>query len=117
MSARLIGFLSLCCFFVAISTAHAASWVGKWVTAKGAEVECGDTECKITKGKEEGEGKAGGAVILKDLNGKDGKGTAKMHMPKRDKWGGVTVEAGDKELKLKIGKEDRSKEIVWKKAQ
>jgi hypothetical protein len=58
-----------------------------------------------------------GAVILKDLNGKDGKGTAKMHMPRKDKWVDVTVEAGDKELKLKIGKEDRGKEIVWKRAE
>ena len=116
MSARLIGFFSLCCFFVAISTAHAASWVGKWVTAKGAEVECSDTECKVTKGKEGGEGKAAGAVILKDLNGKDGKGTAKMHMPKRDKWLDVNIEATDKELKITGGK-GGDKEIAWKRAQ
>lgn len=116
MPVGMIGLISVLCFVFLVSTAGAASWAGKWVTAKGAEVECGDTECKVTKGKEGGEGKAVGAVILKDLNGKDGKGTAKMHMPKRDKWLDVNIEATDKELKITGGK-GGDKEIAWKRAQ
>lgn len=51
--------------------AYAASLSGKWVTSNGAEIECSETDCKITKGKEiKGEGNPTGETIIKDFNGR-----------------------------------------------
>ncbi|GAB1721825.1 MAG: hypothetical protein GDA65_07520 [Nitrospira sp. CR1.1] len=102
---------------VDVNTSHAASLSGKWITSNGAEVECSETECKITKGKEvKGRGNTTGETIIKDFDGKEGKGTAKLQMIAKRKWVDATVEVGEDTLTLKMGKGKKGKEIAWKRA-
>lgn len=112
MSKMVTVLFSITCFFLATTAVEAASLSGKWTTPKGAVVQCSSTECTIMKGREEGEGMGVGAVILKDFSVKDGKGTAQMRV-RRDRWIEVSVEAGDKNMTIKAGKDDRSRAVVW----
>lgn len=73
-----------------IGNAVAADLPGKWMGPKGGVMVCGEKDCKIA------EGKASGFVILKDIEVKDGKGKAKMHI--KDQWVDMTIEISDKEL-------------------
>lgn len=99
------------------SPARAASLSGTWITSNGAEIECSEADCKITKGKEvKGGGNPTGETIIEDFNGREGKGTAKLQMMKQRKWVDAMIEVGEDTLTLKVGKDDQGKEITWKRA-
>jgi len=102
-----VGFLFLVCLFLAAATVEAASLSGKWTGPKGGVVQCSDTECKVA------EGKQAGAVVLKDINVNDGKGTAKMQV-KKGQWVDMKVDVGDKEMTLTGPK---GKSIKWTRAE